>query len=203
MIARLVGTLEDHNGGTCIIDVSGVGYEVFGPVGTIEGWATAGGEVTAHIATQVREDAFMLYGFSSKLDRTAFRSLLAVSGVGPKTALAAIDSLGVQELARAIEHDDTTALCKISGIGKKTAQRMALDLKGKMPVEFMPTNAQGTTVRLPRKPSDPLPLALAQLDYGKSEIDRALAGLQAQGLTVDAPLADRIRASLTLLSGKK
>ena len=85
----------------------------------------------------------------------------------------------------------------------KTAQRMALDLKGKMPVEFMPTNAQGTTVRLPRKPSDPLPLALAQLDYGKSEIDRALAGLQAQGLTVDAPLADRIRASLTLLSGKK
>ena len=80
---------------------------------------------------------------------------------------------------------------------------MALELKGKLPAEFVLNNAKGAKVRLPRKPADPLPLALAQLDYGKSEIDRALAGLQAQGLTVDAPLADRIRASLTLLSGKK
>ncbi len=201
MIARLVGTLADHESGWCIIDVGGVGYEVLAPNGAIEGWSQSEGNVTAHIATQVREDAFLLYGFSSKLDRTAFRALLAVSGVGPKTALAAIDALGVQELARAIEHDDTKALSKISGIGKKTAQRMAIDLKGKMPAEFIPTNAKGAKVQTPRKPSDPLPLALAQLDYGKTEIDRALAGLQAQGLDADAPLADRIRASLRILSG--
>jgi len=103
----------------------------------------------------------------------------------------------VGELVRAVEGDDMVALCKIAGVGKKKAQRLALELKGKLPASFVPV--AGTARRT--TPDDPLPLALAQLDYGKSEIDRAQMALDEQGLGADQPLQARLQAALRYLSG--
>lgn len=199
MIARLVGTLVDREGTRGILDVSGVGYEVFATSRAFEGWEGHEEPVVVHVSTQVREDAIQLFGFPTALDRTAFQVLISVSGVGPKMALATLDALSVDDLASACERDDVATLSRIPGVGKKTAQRLALELKGKLPVSFAPTSPARTPVK--RAPADPLPLALARLDYGKSEIDRALAALAEQGLPPDAPTADRLRAAIRVLSG--
>ena len=121
--------------------------------------------------------------------------MLGVSGFGPKMALATLDALEVPALHRAVETDDLTTLGRVPGVGAKKAQRLALELKGKLPITFdVPTKAARA------RPSDPLPLALAQLDYGKSEIDKAQAGLAAEGLGPDAPLEQRIKAALRILA---
>ena len=146
MIARLTGTLVDRGTGWCILDVNGVGYEVFSPNRTLEEWAQTGGTVTAHVSTQVAETSFSLYGFANRVDRDAFQTLLGVSGIGPKIALSTLDTFDVDSLAVAVAHDDVMALSKINGVGKKGAQRMALELKGKLPVEF---TASTTSSRRP------------------------------------------------------
>lgn len=197
MIARLVGTLVDHEANRGILDVHGVGYEVFATSRALGTWSTSDEPVTVHVSTQVREDAITLFAFPSALDRQAFTALLGVSGVGPKMALSCLEALTVDELARATESDDVVALSRISGVGKKTAQRLALELKGKLPVSFVPTTSARTPVR---KPADPLPLALARLDYGKTEIDRALAGIESRGLA-EASMEERLRAAIQILSG--
>lgn len=195
----LKGALAHHEGNRAILDVRGVGYEVFAPVRACATWADAG-DVTVWVATRVREDAITLYGFPDDIERRCFDVLTGVTGVGPKMALAALDALSPDELVRAVETDDHVALCRIAGVGKKKAQRLALELKGKLPVGFTPSD-DGAPVRRVA-PDDPLPLALAQLDYGKSEIDRARAALDEQGLGVDQPLAARIQAALRYLSGR-
>lgn len=198
MIARLVGTLVDFEGNRGIVDVHGVGWEVFATSRALAAWSAEGAEVTVHVSTQVREDAITLYGFPTALERQAFTVLLGVSGVGPKLALACLDALSVGELARASEADDLVSLGRISGVGKKTAQRLALELKGKLPVTFEPTSP----ARVPARPaSDPLALALAQLDYGRPEIERALGGVEQRGLGA-APLEQRLRVAIQILSGR-
>ncbi len=195
MIARLVGTLVGQNDLRAVLDVSGVGYEVWAPRRVIGGWI---GEatVTAWISTQVREDAIQLYGFATDLERQCFDALLAVSGVGPRTALGCLDVLAPDALIRAVESEDVTTLTRVPGIGRKTAQKMVIDLKGKLPVGFSPVSA---TVPV-RVAPDPLALALAQLDYGRAEIERARSALAAEGIPTDAPLPDRLRAALRALS---
>jgi Holliday junction DNA helicase RuvA len=199
LIAMLKGAVAHHEGTRAILDVRGVGYEVFAPSRSIEAWRGED-EVTVWVATRVREDAFQLFGFADDIERQAFDVLTSVTGVGPKMALAALDTLTVDELVRAVETDDHRSLCKVAGVGKKKAQRLALELKGKLPVGFTPT-AGGRPPR-PVTPDDPLPLALAQLDYGKSEIDRARAALEEQGLGEDQPLQARLQAALRYLSGR-
>ncbi|MBX2796645.1 MAG: Holliday junction branch migration protein RuvA [Myxococcales bacterium] len=197
MIAMLTGRLVHQEPSRGIVDVSGVGYEIFATSRSLVSWADAD-QITVHVSTQVREDAITLYGFDRPLDREAFAVLLGVSGVGPKMALAALEALTVEELTRAVEADDVLALTTIAGVGRKKAQRLALELKGKLPASFEVDPAR---TRTPIAPSDPLPLALAQLDYGKSEIDKALAGLQADGIDVDQPLEQRLAAALRVLAG--
>ena len=196
MIAMLRGTVVHREGSRGIVDVSGVGYEVFAPSRSLEGWGDD--EVTVWVSTQVREDAITLYGFDSDTDRVAFQVLLGVKGVGPKAALAILDTLPVADLASAVERDDLRTLSKAPGIGKRTAQRLALELKGKLPASFAP--AAGAARTRPVN-SDALPLALARLDYGRSEIDRALSGLEARGISTDAPLQQRLSTALAILSG--
>jgi Holliday junction DNA helicase RuvA len=145
----------------------------------------------------VREDAIQLYGFADEEKRQAFEVLLSVSGVGPKVALATLDTYSASELAAAIESDDIRALNQISGVGKKTAQRLALELKGKLKVDFKPDSRARTTVKLP---VDPLPLALSRLGYTKSEIDLAQHALQEQGLTLETDISERLSAALRALS---
>ncbi len=197
MIGRLRGQWETEGSGQGILDVNGVGYEVFAPGRAIGAWESEV-EVTVHVRTQVREDAITLYGFADSVDREAFDVLLTVTGVGPRMALAALDTLTVAELARAVESDDVLALSGIPGIGRKKAQRLALELKGKLPAGL---DAAGRPTERPRAPADDLPLALAQLQYGKSEIDRALAGLAKLGVGEDAPLQERLAAALRVLAG--
>ncbi len=198
MIARLVGTLVERAGGVGIVDVRGVGYEVLAPSRALDLWAAAGDEVLIHVSTQVREDAITLYGFPTLRERLTFQTLLGVSGIGPKIALAALDAMDVDQLAQAVETDDLIALSRISGVGRKSAQRLALELKGKIVADFAPVSPARAAAR--RKEADMLPLALARLDYGKSEIDRALAALSDQGLGPDADLQQRLRAALRILS---
>lgn len=197
MIARLSGQLLERDLTRGIVDVGGVGYEVFAPNRTLDGW-TGQDTITVHVSTQVREDAITLYGFSTDLDRRTFLVLTAVSGFGPKMALATLDAMSVEDLHRAVESDDLPALGRIPGVGSKKAQRLALELKGRIPVSF---DVPMRTTTRSHKPVDALPLALAQLEYGRSEIERALAGLERQGIGVEAPLNERLKVSLQILSG--
>ncbi|TNE84528.1 MAG: Holliday junction branch migration protein RuvA [Deltaproteobacteria bacterium] len=200
MIGRLTGTLVERDGNTGILDVRGVGYEVFSPVHALEAWLRADEDVTVHVSTQVREDAIALYAFPSKVDREAFTQLIAVSGVGPKLALAALDTLELDALHTAVESDDVKSLSRIPGVGKKTAQRIALELKGKLPTRHgAPIGA--TPAASASTETDTLPAALERLGYKKAEIELVRSKLLDEGVSPDAPIAQRLRAALKILYG--
>lgn len=200
MIALLRGVMLHRDGNACVIDVRGVGYAVLAPVGCLDDWSDED-EVTVHVSTQVREDAITLFGFSHTDQRAAFNVLLGVSGVGPKLALSALDALGIDGLRTAVDADDVRTLTKVPGVGKRTAQRLALELKGKLPASTVVPMSGRTAV--PGSPADQLPLALARLGYKKSEIDKAQSALVEQGITPDQPVAERLRAALKILSGAR
>jgi Holliday junction DNA helicase RuvA len=134
VIGRLSGVVVEQAGdGSCVLDVSGVGYEVFVPLRLL-GHLPVAGPTTLHVHTHVREDALMLYGFSNLDDREAFRTLLSVSGVGPKLAMTVLSDLSAPELAVVVARADRGRLEAISGVGKKTAARLLLELKDKLPI---------------------------------------------------------------------
>jgi Holliday junction DNA helicase RuvA len=199
MIAMLRGRLIHRDGSRGVLDVAGVGYEIFAPSRTLDAWAREG-EVVVHVSTQVREDAIQLFGFGSDVDRRAFVVLLGISGFGPKIALQTLDALEVEELSRAVEKDDLHTLSRISGVGTRKAQRLALELKGKLPVELQVAGRIGRSITS-RIATDPLSLALAQLEYGRSEIERALHAIADEGLPSDAPSEIRLKAALRFLAG--
>lgn len=201
MIARLVGTLVARDGHRGIVDVRDVGYAVHAPNTALDAWAADGGPVEVHVVTDVREDAITLYGFATDVDRRAFEALREVNGVGPKLALATLDTLELGVLVKAVEQDDVVTIAKVPGIGKKLAQRMALELKGKLPVGFVPVTGPAP-VPSPRR-DDTLALALAQLGYTRTEIVRAEAAIAERGVAVDAATGERLRAALAVLSGAK
>ncbi len=196
MIARLVGEVVDSAPGAAVIDVGGVGYEVSAPSRAVRRWMADGAQAVAHVVTLVREDAITLHGFDELADRAAFRELIAVTGVGARLAHALLEVLPAAGLARAIETEDVVSLSRVPGIGKKTAQRLVLELKGKLgtPLESI------SLVSAPKVVADPLVLALAQLEYGRTEIDHALAALKAKGLGPDAAVELRLREALRVLS---
>lgn len=200
MIALLRGLVADRHDGRVVLDVGGVGYLVHCPP-AVAGALPDDAEATLHVSTIVREDAITLFGFDSTDARDTFDILRDVNGVGPRLALAVLSTLDPPTLAGAIARDDIATLVKVPGIGRKTASRLCLELKGKLPEAFL-AGATMVPVVLPkpkRAPPDPLRLALAQLDYRKSEIDRALAD-ETVGGPDDAPLEDRLRAALRVLA---
>ncbi len=132
MIGRLRGTLIEKQPPQVLIDVQGVGYEVEAPMSTIFQLPEPGKPVELHTHFVVREDAQLLYGFASKQERTLFRTLIKVNGVGPKMAIAILSSIGADDFARCINHDDSAALVKIPGVGKKTAERLIVEMRDKM-----------------------------------------------------------------------
>lgn len=199
MIARLVGVVVARDGQRAVLDVRDVGYAVYGPSTDVDAWARAEGPVEVFVSTDVREDAITLFGFSSDVDRVAFEKLREVNGVGPKVALATLDTLGLEGVAKAVAGDDLTALCRIPGVGKKLAQRLALELKDKLPAGFLPDTAAAAPRPVQR--DDQLDLALARLGYSRSEIVRAHRGLEEEGVDAHAPVAERLRVALRLLSG--
>ena len=191
MIGRIAGTLLEKNPPQVLVDANGVGYEIDVPMSTFYNLPELGGKLTLFTHLVVREDAHLLFGFASEAERRAFRQLLKVSGVGARTALAVLSGLSVGDLAQSVTMQDAGRLTKVPGIGKKTAERLLLELKGKLGVEF----ASAVDVhRLPSAGSDVLNALLA-LGYNEKE---ALAATKK--LPADATVADGIRQALRALS---
>ena len=200
MIAMLRGAVAAKGGDHLVVDVQGVGYHVFAPSKTVMGLGE-GEECLLHVSTIVREDAITLYGFISTADRDAFNILRGVNKIGPKSALSILSSMGMEALAGAVASDDVRALSKVPGVGKRTAERLCLELKDKLPAHFNVAHIAPSANRK-SSPTDPLPLALAQLDYRKSEIDMVLAAEEVPKLG-EAPLEERLSAALRLFAGAK
>lgn len=201
MIALLRGAVAERGPDRVILDVRGVGYLVHMPSPAVQALSDDG-DVTLHVTTVVREDAITLFGFPSAAARDTFETLREVNGVGPRMALSILSTLDPTTLATAVEQDQVPVLVKVPGVGKKTASRLCLELKGKLPQAFVPTSAGGIVTgsgAAPKKAQDPLVLALAQLDYRKSEIDRVLDDDSVPGPDA-ASIEDRIRAALRLLA---
>jgi Holliday junction DNA helicase RuvA len=132
MISHLRGRLLEKHPNRVIIDVQGVGYEAHVPLSTFYGMAEAGNEISLRIHTHVREDALLLYGFATLLELQLFERLISVSGIGPKLALAVLSGIEPNELITAVKAGDIARLTGIPGIGKKTAERIGLELKDKL-----------------------------------------------------------------------
>jgi len=202
MIGRLTGRLVAQEDGTAVVDVHGVGYEVQIPLGTVGRVAAdSDGRVTLHVHTHAREDALVLFGFASEADRLAFRTLIGVSSIGPKTALAVLGALPAGDLARVIASKSLGELTAVPGIGKKTAERMVLELRDKLPhatAKTPPANAGRTGVHAGASTAELLASALTRMGYRPAESERAIAAL---GDRVDGtPLPELVREALALLS---
>lgn len=132
MIGRLAGALLDKKAPDLLVDVGGVGYEVLAPMSTFYDLPATGQNVILHTHLVIRDDAHQLYGFLTLKERELFRALIKVTGVGPKVALAILSGASVDDFVRLIRHDDVKALTKIPGIGKKTAERLVLDMRDRV-----------------------------------------------------------------------
>jgi Holliday junction DNA helicase RuvA len=198
VIGRLRGVIVERGlDGAVVLEVGGVGYEVFVPLGALG--RLPPGEVTLHVHTHVREDAFTLYGFPTSDDRAAFRTLLGVSSIGPKVALAVLSHLDARALAQAIARQDKTLLTRIPGVGKKLVERLLLELQDKL--AFVAAgSSSGTIVAAPAPaPSGPLQQAaavLVSMGFRPQEADRAVAAVakDAEGKTVEQLLREALAA---------
>src|SRR6267143_1890408 len=133
VIAYLRGRILEKHPNRLVVDVNGVGYDVFVPLSTFYGLGDAGSEIVLRIHTHVREDALVLYGFATPLEQDLFERLISISGIGPKLALAVLSGIEPLELMRAIERGDVARLTNIPGVGKKTSERIVLELKDRLP----------------------------------------------------------------------
>jgi len=132
MIGRITGTLIEKSPPTLCVDVNGLGYEIDVPMSTLYALPETGTRVTLYTHLLVREDAHILFGFASATERRAFRELIKISGIGARTALAVLSGLSVSELAQAITLQESARLTRVPGIGKKTAERLLLEMRGKL-----------------------------------------------------------------------
>jgi Holliday junction DNA helicase RuvA len=205
VIGQLTGVvLTEDADGTFVLDVHGVGYEIAAPLGAVgRARARAAGSETLvfHVHTHVREDALSLFGFATLEDKSVFRMLIGVSNIGPKTALAVLSAMPADELARAVAGRDLAKLVGVPGIGKKTAERLLLELKDKLGPAIRPQAAppaQGAPA--PHGPStqDLLTSALTRMGYRPGEADRAIQQIGARIET--EPLGSLIREALALLA---
>ncbi len=144
MIAFLRGRLPEKHPNRLVVDVQGVGYEVHVPLSTFYRMPEPGGEVAVRVHTHVRDDAILLFGFANQLELQIFERLIAINGVGPKLALAVLSGIDAAELALAVQRGDIARLTAIPGIGKKTAERIQLELKDRLPVAIA-AEAQAVT----------------------------------------------------------
>jgi holliday junction DNA helicase RuvA len=190
LIGRISGKLLAKQPPQIIVDVQGVGYEIDVPMSTLYQLPALGAEVTLLTHLTVREDAHLLYGFSTAQERTVFRQLLKISGVGARTALSVLSGLSVADLHAAVSQQDTGRLTKIPGIGKKTAERLLLELKDKLNITVSLTPATAAYIA-----SSDIVNALLALGYNDKEATWAVKQLPA-----DAGVNDGIRQALKLLS---
>jgi Holliday junction DNA helicase RuvA len=187
MIGRITGTLAEKSPPQILVDVNGVGYEVSVPMSSFFNLPAMGERVTLLTHFVVREDAHVLFGFLTAAERATFRELVKISGVGPRTALSILSGLSVDELAQAVSRQDVGRLVKVPGIGKKTAERLALELKGRLGPDLSQphtavNDAQADIVQ-----------ALVALGYSEKEAGSALKALPA-GVGVSEGIKLALRA---------
>lgn len=200
MIGRLVGHVESQEDDNAIVlDVNGVGYELTVPLGTVGRLPqNSAGDVTILVHTHVREDALTLFGFASELDRRAFRTLIGVSSIGPKSAIGILSALPTNDLAIAIARKDVGLLTKVPGVGKKTAERLVLELRDKL----LPTGPAADIAIAKSKPkqdaASQLLSTLTGMGYRPAEAERAVTALADR--LPDTPLAELIREALGILT---
>ena len=190
MIGRLHGLLAEKNPPQVLVDCHGVGYEVDVPMSTFYNLPETGQAVTLLIHFVVREDAHLLYGFTTAQERSAFRELIKVTNVGPRLALAVLSGLSVTDLAQAITSQEVARLVKVPGIGKKTAERLLLELKGKLGADMGSVHVLASTDNL-----HDIGQALLALGYNDKEAAAALKALPA-----DVGVSEGIKLALKSLN---
>lgn len=197
MIALLSGKIAHKSPDHIIIDVNGVGYRVLIPFSTYYELPEDGGAVSLHIHTSVREDAIQLYGFRTRLEKSFFQLLISVSGVGPKLARDILSNIQPSALAQALCHGDIHKLSAIPGIGRKTAERLILELKDKAGRLDIPDAQQTESRETPEGDvMDDVTSALINLGYKEPQVRKALTGLDAAG---GAGVEDLLKQALRIL----
>ena len=188
MIGRLTGTVLEKQPPFILLDVQGVAYELDAPMSTFYELPAVGERAVLHTHMVVREDAQLLYGFSRKRERELFRELIKLNGVGPKLALALMSGLEVDELVGAVQAQDTSALVKVPGVGKKTAERLLVELKDRFKAwETLPGPLKalgpGKQSAQPASQSSDAVSALISLGYKPQEASKAVAAIEEDGLS--------------------
>lgn len=191
MIGRLTGVLREKNPPQVLVEVGGVGYELDVPMSTFCQLPRVGDPVTLHTHLAVREDAHLLYGFLTERERQAFRALVRISGVGAKTALAVLSGMDVDGLVEAVARQETARLRRVPGIGQKTAERLLLELKGRLADALPGAGGQPAAAAA----STDVLNALLALGYSEKE-----AGAAVRQLPPECPVDEGIRSALRLLS---
>jgi holliday junction DNA helicase RuvA len=197
MIGRLRGTLISKQPPWLLVEVGGVGYELEAPMSTIYDLPPTGKEVILLTHYAVKEDSVALYGFLHEAERTLFRNLQKVSGIGAKIALAVLSGVSVNDFARLVQAADVVALTKIPGIGKKTAERIVVELRDR--VEGLGTSlpgASGKGAGVPLDPAGEATVALQQLGYKPAEVARLVQKVAAEGDDAEAIIRKALRAAL-------
>ncbi len=197
VIGRLRGTLAEKQPPHLLLDVNGVGYELEVPMTTLYRLPAVGEPLTLHTHLVVREDAHLLYGFFEKRERELFRELIRLNGVGPKLALALMSGLEVDELVRCVQAQDTAALVKVPGVGKKTAERLLVELKdrfkaGESIPSIAPLVVEPQLAQAVSSAENDAVSALISLGYKPQEASRAVAAVKEDGMSSE----DLIRRAL-------
>jgi holliday junction DNA helicase RuvA len=176
VIAHLRGRVAEKHPNRVVVDVAGVGYDVYVPLSTFYGMGEPGTDIALRIHTHVREDALQLFGFATSLEQELFERLIGVSGIGPKVALAVLSGIEPKELIRAIERGDLARLTAIPGVGKKTSERIVLELKDRLPrvsAEAVAAAGDGDATATPMQ--DDVISALVNLGYHRPLAEKAAA----------------------------
>jgi Holliday junction DNA helicase RuvA len=200
VIAHLRGTIHEKYPNRIVIDVSGVGYDVFVPLSTFYGLGDTGAGVALRVHTHVRDDAIVLYGFATLVEQELFERLISVSGIGPKVALAVLSGIEPQDLIRAIERGDVGRLTAIPGVGKKTSERIVLELKDRLPrAATLAPAAAGAPP--PSALRDDVVSALVNLGYHRPLAEKAAdAAVKTLGPSPDAGFERALRQALRELA---
>ena len=200
MIGRLTGLLLQKQPPELLVDVNGVGYEVSAPMTTFYALPELGENVVLHTHMVVREDAQLLYGFSSESERALFRILIKINGVGPKLALTILSGIAADEFVRCIHDNDAAALVRLPGIGKKTAERLIVELRDKLGSEEHNESSAGSAGLMPSttatSPISDAVSALIALGYKPNDASRIIRSIDTEGLNTE----DIIRLALQGLS---
>jgi Holliday junction DNA helicase RuvA len=190
MIGRLRGILAEKKPPFLLLDVNGVGYELEAPMGTIFQLPEVGAEVTLHTHLAVRDDAHLLFAFATEAERTLFRTLIKVNGVGAKLALTILSGISADEFARCVQESDTASLVRLPGVGKKTAERLIVEMRDRLddwqPAPVLPAGEETPAAAPAADAVKDAISALVSLGYKPPEASRLISKLDTEGLESEA-----------------